>query len=67
MGEVKTPDLAAAEVYVEAAERPVAGGTWYVLPDDRVIYQRPNGAFELKPVITADALRSQSTWKKVER
>jgi len=35
------PDLTGAAVYVEAAERPIAGGPWCVFLDDRDIYRRP--------------------------
>jgi hypothetical protein len=65
--EEDVPDLSGAEVYVEAAERTITGGgRWYVLPGDRVIYRRPNGQFELNPVIgSADTLRSSATWKRL--
>lgn len=60
------PGLTGAEQYEEARDRPVAGGRWYILPGDRVIYQRPNGQFELRPVINAASLRGSPTWRRVD-
>ena len=58
------PDLTGAERYVETADRPIAGGTWFVLPGDRVIYQRPNGEFVHTPVVAAHTLRTSPTWRR---
>jgi len=58
------PDLTGAERYVESADRPIAGGTWFVLPGDRVIYQRPNGEFVHTPVVAAHTLRTSPTWRR---
>jgi hypothetical protein len=59
------PDLTGAEIYVEASDRPIAGGRWYVLPDDTVAYQPPDGP--LRPASTpAATLRSDTTgWKRL--
>lgn len=71
MTQEDVPDLTGAEVYAEAGDRPVAGGRWHVLPDrgdgtgDRVIYQRPDGRFELKAVVNAETLRSSPTWRRL--
>jgi hypothetical protein len=62
--EQSPPDLAGAVVYVEAGDRSVAGGRWYVLPDDRVIYERPNGDYVNPAVINAATLRSSPTWRR---
>lgn len=60
------PDLAGAEQYVEAGGRHVAGGRWFILQgSNRVIYQRSNGQFELRPVVDAASLRSSPTWRRL--
>lgn len=67
MDEADTPDLTGAEVYVETAERPVAGGRWYVWPNThKVIYQRPTGNFESKSMVAAHTLRSSASWTRVD-
>lgn len=58
------PDLTGAVVYVETADRPVAGGSWYVLPGDRVIYRRPSGEYVEPAMVDAATLRSSSTWRQ---
>lgn len=58
------PDLTGAVVFVETADRPVAGGLWFVLPDDRVIYQRPGGEYVEPAMINAETLRSSPTWRQ---
>lgn len=57
------PDLIGAVVYVETAEPPVAGGRWYVLPDDTVIYERRPGVFEPPSLIPAAMLRTSRPWR----
>jgi hypothetical protein len=67
-------DLTGAEVYVEAGDHPVAGGRWYVprpdlIPDDQpdlVSYQRQSGIFTFRSMITAQDLRTKSTWRRVD-
>jgi hypothetical protein len=50
-------------VYVETADPPIAGGRWFVLPGEKVIYQRPNGEHEHKAMVTAHTLTSSPSWK----
>ena len=62
------PDTTGATVYVEAGDRPIAGGRWYVLPagedgSERVIYERPTGEFADPAVVSADTLRTSPTWR----
>lgn len=54
--------LAAAEVFVEAADRPIAGGRWHIVPGEVVWYERPSGEFN-RAVIAAHTLRSSPTWR----
>ncbi|MBF6422890.1 hypothetical protein IU436_29785 [Nocardia farcinica] len=56
-------DITNAEVYIETADEPIAGGTWYIQPDDTVIYERPNGE-RVAATIAADTLRSRPAWKR---
>lgn len=56
-------DITGAEVYVETAAEPVAGGTWYIHPDDTVTYERPNGE-RVPSTIGAETLRTRPTWKR---
>ncbi|UGT58919.1 hypothetical protein [Nocardia asteroides] len=61
-----TTDPSTAEVYEESAETPVAGGRWYVVDDETVLYQRP-GATEHEPsTIRAATLRGSSTWRRTD-
>ncbi|MBC7299481.1 hypothetical protein [Nocardia salmonicida] len=56
-------DITGAEVYVETADPPVAGGAWYIQPDNTVVYERPNGE-RGKSTIAAETLRSRPAWKR---
>lgn len=56
-------DLAGAEIYVETADPPVAGGRWYVLSDDTVFYQRRDGGFNPTTVVPAATLRTNLSWR----
>jgi hypothetical protein len=53
-----------AVIYVEAGQRPVAGGRWHVL-GDVVHYERAPGQFE-SSIIAAHTLRTSESWR-VER
>lgn len=55
--------LADAETYVEASDRPIAGGCWHILTDGSVLYERRPGEYE-PAVLTADTLRSNATWRR---
>jgi hypothetical protein len=76
LNDTDTPgvDLAGAEVYVEAGDRPVAGGRWHIVPNpdtapagqpELVVYQRPNGKYAYKSMVTAHDLRTSPTWTSV--
>ena len=53
------------ETYVEARDRPVAGGRWEVLADDSVRYVRPSGQIVHPAVIPASTLRTSLSWRRV--
>lgn len=57
---------AGAEQYVEAADRPIAGGRWFILAGDEVVYQRPGGEYVRDAVVRAVDLRSSPTWRRVD-
>ncbi len=59
-------DLSAAEVYEESAETPVAGGRWFVVDDDTVIYERPGAHERERSTISAASLRGSSTWRRID-
>lgn len=63
---VDLPDLTGAEIYIETQDPPIAGGRWYVLPDDTVLYQRPDGGFNPTVVLTASTLRSSPSWRRAD-
>jgi len=57
------PDgLDGATVFMETAERPIAGGRWYVRADDSVAYQHPDGTWSDPAIVGADTLRRSPTW-----
>ncbi len=61
------PDLTGAEVFVEAAKDPIAGGRWYILASNgEVVYQRPSGEYDRNPVVKTHDLRSSPTWRLVD-
>ena len=67
-------DLTGAEVYVEAGERPIAGGRWYIprpedVPADQpdlAVHQRPNGKYSYKSMFSATSLRTNPTFRRIE-
>jgi hypothetical protein len=59
------PAETVAEVFVEAAESPVAGGRWEILDDDTVRYIRVNGEVVTPAMVSASTLRTSPTWCRV--
>lgn len=59
------PDLTGAEIYVETQDPPVAGGRWYVLAHDTVLYQRSDGGFNATAIVPAHTLRTNSSWRAI--
>jgi hypothetical protein len=62
---VDLPDLTGAEIYVETQDPPVAGGRWYVLASDAVLYQRSDGGFNPTAIVPAHTLRTSSSWRAI--
>jgi hypothetical protein len=62
---VDLPDLTGAEIYVETQDPPVAGGRWYVLPNNTVLYQRSDGGFNPTAIVLAHTLRTSSSWRAI--
>ena len=60
-----TPDLTGARRYRETADRPIAGGTWHVLPDRTVVYEAPDGAVRPSMVLAADLEGSPESWVEI--
>jgi len=60
-------DLTGARRFVETAERPVAGGVWYLLPTEppSVAYQRPSGEWVYPAQVTAGALVAGVSWREI--
>ncbi|WP_331758741.1 hypothetical protein OG225_41175 (plasmid) [Nocardia sp. NBC_01377] len=58
-------DLSQAHIYVEVRETPIAGGRWYVLPDDSVLYERPATGVLEPSTISAELIRSSSSWTQL--
>lgn len=52
-------------MYVEAADPPIAGGRWEILTKDVVRYVRPGGEVVQPAIVSADTLRTSSTWRQV--
>ncbi|WP_344432364.1 hypothetical protein, partial [Amycolatopsis minnesotensis] len=44
-----TVSLKNAAIYVYAEGDPATWGRWFLLPDGRVVYQRPSGELEVAP------------------
>ena len=59
------PDLTGAEIYIETQDPPIAGGRWYVLADNTVLYQRSDGEFNPTAIVAAQTLRTNSSWRSV--
>jgi len=64
------PDLTGAEAYVTAAEHSMGTGTWWLLPDETVVYERAEGHYDTHlgkwetklVVLNAHTLRSSPFW-----
>src|SRR4051812_38712433 len=50
------------ETYVEAHDRPIAGGRWEVLADDSVRYVRQSGQVVHPAVVPVSTLRDSPSW-----
>jgi hypothetical protein len=59
------PNLAGAEAYVAVGDLARGTGTWFVTPDDKVHYRRPDGAWTPPAIVSADDLRDSPTWQQV--
>ncbi len=60
------PDLTGAVAYDAVGALARGTGRWYVTPDRRVHYQRPNGAWTPPSIVTADDLEGSPTWQRVD-
>ncbi|MBF6314028.1 hypothetical protein [Nocardia farcinica] len=60
---VHARDSASAEVYIEAAPVPRAGGRWLIFPDDTVYYLRPTGV-RTASTVPAHLLRTSPVWRR---
>lgn len=57
-------ELTGARVFVEAG-RPIAGGRWYCMSDNTVVYERPSGERVYPAIVAAATLANSPTWTEI--
>jgi hypothetical protein len=57
-------EVTGARVFVEAG-RPIAGGRWYCLADNTVVYERPSGERVYPALVAAATLANSPTWTEI--
>lgn len=56
--------MSGARVFVEAGPA-IAGGRWYCLPDNTVVYERPSGERVSPAIVAAATLENSPTWTEI--